>query len=309
MTTVSLGRRSAAVALLVGTLGASCLTACGADHAVTTKGPYRVGTRSETFVDESRETPAFRGAPALPNRTLVTDFWYPAAGDPQAGPIADGAAADGPFPLIVFNHGQNGSPDQYALSFQTWAAAGYVVAAPRHPITVRGGGGGQLMEDLQGEMADDHFVIESIHDKLSDLADTSHLAIAGHSSGALVAFNDAFNSCCRKDEVDAVLIEGMVPVLPLNGDFPDKYKGTPVMFIHGEGDSTPPSAVKPYFDDAEPPKYFLTIPGGDHSNMYRDAPTEPLVAQAALDFFDLHLKHRHELVGSIRRLPGMEADR
>jgi predicted esterase len=307
MTTVSLGRRSAAVALLVGTLGASCLTACGADHAVTTKGPYRVGTRSETFVDESRETPAFRGAPALPNRTLVTDFWYPAAGDPQAGPIADGAAADGPFPLIVFNHGQNGSPDQYALSFQTWAAAGYVVAAPRHPITVRGGGGGQLMEDLQGEMADDHFVIESIHEQLSDLADTSHLAVAGHSSGALVAWYDTFSSCCHKDDIDAVLVEGIVD-LPIGGDLPDDLKGTPVMFIHGDADATPPSAIRPYYDQATPPKYFLTIPGGDHSAMYRNAPAEPLVAEAALDFFDLHIKHRHSMLLSLQRLPGMEAD-
>ena len=308
MTTVSLGR-TAAVALLLGVISAASLTACGADHAVETKGPYRVGTRQATFVDDSRQTPAFRGAPALPNRTLVTDFWYPAAGDPHEGPIQDGAPADGPFPVIVFNHGQNGSPDEYAPTFQTWAAAGYVVAAPRHPITVSGTGpGGEFVDDMQGEMGDDQFVIESIHEKMSDLADTDHLALAGHSSGALDAFSAAFNSCCHLDGVDAVLIEGMVPALPLNGDFPDKYKGTPVMFIHGENDAYPPSAVTPYFDQARSPKYFLTIPGGDHSAMYRNAPAWPQVAQAGLDFFDLHLKHRHELIGAIRKLPGIQAD-
>jgi fermentation-respiration switch protein FrsA (DUF1100 family) len=306
MTVVSPGR-AAAMALLVGAIGAAGLTGCGADHAVRTSGPYRVGTRSVTFVDDSRPTPAFRGAPALPNRTIVTDLWYPAAGDPTQGAIADGAAADGPFPLIVFNHGQQGAPVQYTPSFQTWAAAGYVVAAPRHPISVKGGPGGQFVDDIQGELGDDHFVIESIHEQLPDLADTDHLAVAGHSSGALVAWNDAFNSCCHRDGIDAVLLEGMLPV-PLGGDFPSDLRGTPVMFIHGDADGTPPSAVKPYFDQAKPPKYFVTIPGGDHSAVYRDAPSEPLVAQAALDFFDLHLKHRHSVLASIRQLPGIDAD-
>jgi predicted esterase len=306
MTAVSLGR-AASAALLVGALGASGLTGCGTDHAVATSGPYRVGTRSVTFVDDSRPTPAFHSDPALPNRTIVTDLWYPAAGDPAAGPVQDGDAADGPFPLIVFNHGQQGAPVQYTPSFQTWAAAGYVVAAPRHPISVKGGPGGQFVDDVQGELGDDQFVIQSIHDQLPDLADRSHLAIAGHSSGALVAWNDTFNSCCHVDGVDAVLVEALLPV-PLGGEFPRKLEGTPVMFIHGDADGTAPATIKPYFDKAEPPKYFLTIPGGDHSAMYRDAPAEPLVAQAALDFFDLHVKHRHSMLASLRRLPGIEAD-
>jgi predicted esterase len=306
MTLVSPGR-AAAAALLVCVLGASGLAGCGVDHAVRTSGPYRVGTRSVTFVDDSRPTPAFRAAPAQPSRTLVTDLWYPAAGDPKAGPIADGRPADGPFPLIVFNHGQQGAPDQYTPSFQTWAAAGYVVAAPRHPISVWGGPGGQFVDDIQGEMGDDHFVIESIHEQLSDLADTSHLAVAGHSSGALVAWYDTFSSCCHKDDIDALLVEGIVD-LPIGGDLPDDLKGTPVMFIHGDADATPPSAIRPYYDQATPPKYFLTIPGGDHSAMYRNAPAEPLVAEAALDFFDLHIKHRRSMLLSLQRLPGMEAD-
>ena len=47
----------------------------------------------------------------------MTDVWYP-------------DDADGPFPLIVFNHGQQGEPQQYAPSFEAWAGADYVVAAP-----------------------------------------------------------------------------------------------------------------------------------------------------------------------------------
>ncbi len=120
-----------------------------------------------------------------------------------------------------------------------------------------------------------------------------------------MAWTDAFNPCCHHDDIDAVLLEGLLPVV--GEDIPSDLRGTPVMFIHGDADPTPPSAIRPYYDQAKPPKYFLTIPGGDHSAVYRDAPAAPLVAQAALDFFDLHIKHRHEVLPSIRQLPGIEA--
>jgi hypothetical protein len=111
--------RVAIVLLLLGGI-----VACGDDAALDTQGPYRVGTRSVTFVDHTRGTPAFGASPAQMERTVVTDLWYPAEGEPDAGPVADARPADGPFPVIVFNHGQQGEPQQYAPSFQVWARAG-----------------------------------------------------------------------------------------------------------------------------------------------------------------------------------------
>jgi predicted dienelactone hydrolase len=292
--------RVAVLALVVGGI-----VSCGDDHAVGTTGPYRVGTRSVTFVDDSRPTPAFGASPAVGTRTVVTDLWYPAEGDPGGGLVADGPAADGPFPLIVFNHGQQGEPGQYALSFESWARAGYVVAAPRHPLTVRGGPGAQFANDAEGEMGDVPFVVTSIDDDLSDLADVDHLAVAGHSSGAIVAFGSAFSACCSDERVDAVLAEGL-PV-PTDGEDAAEASDTPVMFVHGDADAVPPAVPHAVFEKTEPPKYFLTIQGGDHSDVYRSGPSAPLVAEAALAFFDLHLKGRDDALAKLTALPTVEA--
>jgi fermentation-respiration switch protein FrsA (DUF1100 family) len=281
--------------------------ACGDDHAVETTGPYRVGTRSVTFVDESRPTPAFGASPAQDTRTVVTDVWYPADGDPAGRPVAEGRAADGPFPLIVFNHGQQGEPQHYAPSFEAWARAGYVVAAPRHPVSVWGGPGGQFVHDMEGELGDLQVVVDGMDDELSDLADVDHLAVAGHSSGAIVAYGNAFNTCCDDDRVDAALVEALLPI-PLDGEYAEDLKGTPVLFMHGDADATPPAVAHEAFDDAGSPRYFLTIPGGDHSDAYRSGPAAPLVAETALAFFDRHLKGREEAGEALEATPGMEAD-
>ena len=298
MTLLSTGR-VAIVALVVGGL-----VSCGDDHAVETTGPYRVGTRSVTFVDDSRPTPAYGPSPAVGTRTVVTDLWYPADGDPAAAPVADGPAADGPFPLIVFNHGQQGEPSQYALSFELWARAGYVVAAPRHPLTVRGGPGAQFVHDVEGELGDVPFVVTSIDEELPDLADVDHLAVAGHSSGAIVAMSSAFGACCGDARVDAVMSEALPA--PLDGEDAAETTDTPVMFIHGDADPTPPAVSHAVFETAESPKYFLTVAGGDHSEVYRNGPSAPLVAEAALAFFDLHIKGRDSALDRLTAVPAIE---
>lgn len=290
-------------AIAGGAAGATRLSGWGSDHAVQTTGPYRVGTRTATFVDDTRPTPAFGGSPPAPNRTVVTDIWYPATGNPDEAPVADGPAADGPFPLIVYNHGQQGEPQQYAPSFELWAAAGYVVAAPRHPLTVRGGPGAVFANDAQGEIGDVAFVIDSIHEKLSDLADVGHVAVAGHSSGALVAFATAFQDCCHDNRIDAALLEGTpIPLAKESAGL----AGTPVMFVQGDADQTPPAVPHAAYDAAGPPKVFLTVPGGDHSRVYRDSPAAPDVAQAVLAFLDWQVKGRDGSLATLEDTPGVE---
>src|SRR5207245_982575 len=65
-------------------------------------------------------------------RTLVTYVRYPALGAPTATDVADAppASAAGPFPLVVFAHGFAVTPAIYSNLLQSWARAGYVVAAP-----------------------------------------------------------------------------------------------------------------------------------------------------------------------------------
>jgi fermentation-respiration switch protein FrsA (DUF1100 family) len=297
----AVGRVALVALVLLGMVG------CGRDHAVEATGPYQVGTRSVTFVDDSRPTAAFGSFPGAPNRTLVTDFWYPAEGDPAAAPAPDAKAADGPFPLILFNHGQQGAPEQYALSFQTWARAGYVVAAPRHPLTIKGGPGALFVDDIDGALGDVPFVVKSIDDQMSDLVDVDHLVLAGHSSGAIVAFGDAFNTCCHFDDPDAVLLESLTPI-PLSGEYSNRLKGTPVLFMHGDTDTLQLANAHATFEDQKSPKYFLTIAGGDHSQVYRDSPQTQMVSDTALAFFDRYVKGRGKAGDTLKATSGIEAD-
>jgi predicted dienelactone hydrolase len=79
-------------------------------------------------------------------RVLPTEIWYPAplvsAGEPAeyvGGLIASKSAqrgvppaAGGPFPVIVFSHGNSGLREQSVFFAEHMAAHGYVVVAPDH---------------------------------------------------------------------------------------------------------------------------------------------------------------------------------
>jgi fermentation-respiration switch protein FrsA (DUF1100 family) len=149
-------------------------------------------------------------------------------------------------------------------------------------------------------------VIDSIDEELADLADVDHLAVAGHSSGAIVAYAVAFNTCCHDDRVDAVLVQAGQSAT-LDGEYADDLKGTPVLFMHGDADLSPLAEAHALFESAGSPKYFLAIPGGDHSNAYRSGAPAPMVADAALAFFDRHIKDRDEAGDTLEATPGIEA--
>ena len=103
-----------------------------------------------------------------------------------------------------------------------------------------------------------------------------------------------------------MLVEGLVPI-PLAGEFSDDLKGTPVLFMHGDADLNPLSAAHTVYDEAEAPKFFLTIPGGDHSQVYRDGPSTQMVADAALTFFDRYVKGRDRALDALKATAGIEA--
>jgi fermentation-respiration switch protein FrsA (DUF1100 family) len=285
-----------AVAAAVATAGAAAMVGgCGSEEPeVAAAGTYTVETQSFTFVDDTRTTPSYFAQPERPERTIVTDVWMP-SGD------------DGPFPLIVFNHGQQGDPGQYAPTFERWAGAGYVVAAPRHPITVRGGPGGVFIDDYMGEIGDVPFTITAIGDELGDVVDLDHVAVAGHSSGAVVAFAVGFNSCCHDDRVDAVFTEALFNV-PFEGEYAPELRGTPVLFVHGTGDPHPIGDSQAAYDSSEAPRFLLPVESASHSEMYRDGPEAGPIADAALAFFDLTLKDDAAAGEVLQSIPGIQAD-
>src|SRR5438067_1920033 len=105
-------------------------------------GPMPVAQLSLPLVDTSRR------AGSGP-RVLTTSVWYP-------------AAPGGPFPLVVFAHGYNVTPAPYAGLLQSWARAGYVVAAPTFPLTNPGAPGGPNEDDVVNQPADVRFVIDRL---------------------------------------------------------------------------------------------------------------------------------------------------
>jgi predicted dienelactone hydrolase len=85
------------------------------------------GRCSSTFIP-----PAGEACPALPLSPLG---WTPLSWTVDAEVAREGAPIDpyGPaFPVIVFSHGSNNDPIDYAYTLEELAGAGFVVAAPYH---------------------------------------------------------------------------------------------------------------------------------------------------------------------------------
>jgi hypothetical protein len=165
-----------------------------------------VGIARCTFVDPTRSTPNFDTTPPSVlsrTRTLVTEIRYPthfgAAGVAES-PGAKPATSSGGFPMIVFAHGYDVTPDTYAPLLDAWVKAGFVVAAPLFPDEDRSGvaaqHGANTEDDLRNEPADLTFVTRQILNDSSaasagcpvvlGLIRSSELALAGHSDGATV---------------------------------------------------------------------------------------------------------------------------
>lgn len=87
-------------------------------------GAYQVGWTSLVLLDRSR--------PVLGTRRLPVLVRFPVV--PPAE-VASGRLARGPFPLVVFAPGYLQCGSSYAALLQTWASAGYVVAAVEFPRT------------------------------------------------------------------------------------------------------------------------------------------------------------------------------
>jgi dienelactone hydrolase len=260
---------------------------------------HGVGVIVETFVDHTRSTPAHDGEPALPTRTLITSIWYPAAVRASASPEANAApdTADGPYPLIVFSHGLGTLPRDYESLLSTWAAAGFVVAAPRFPLTSFGTPGGVDTDDVYNQPGDVSFVISSMlqasaapSGPLSGLISRNGVGVAGHSEGAITTLG-FFNTCCRDPRVEAAAV--------FSGD-PEAYPGgqyvfdgqPPMLVVHGTKDGfLPYGEMVSVFNEQKGPKVLLSLLGANHGDWIpARSKWFPSVARTSTDFFLRYLK-------------------
>ena len=137
-----------------------CPTASTTD-AFAAPGPFGVGVRTLTLVDTTRVTPAHGSVAQQPERTLVTEIWYPTAAGSMA-PVRDATLATGQFPLIVNSPGYADSRLGEGYLGSLLASRGYVFAAPDFPVTGAVAGNDRSLTDVSNQPGDVSFVIDNL---------------------------------------------------------------------------------------------------------------------------------------------------
>src|SRR3984893_18009835 len=103
-------------------VAAPALPSAHRSPAVATIGTNAVGRIEQTFVDDSRPTKANGSFAGAPNPPVHTTIYYPALGKPGDTVTAD-ATPDrqhGPYPLILYSHGNNSSGAAYEPLLRQW---------------------------------------------------------------------------------------------------------------------------------------------------------------------------------------------
>jgi hypothetical protein len=267
---------------------------------------YAVGTRTVTFVDSSRSTSPNGSFGGASTRTLPTTFWYPAEGALGGDPVAD-AAPDrdhGPYPLVLFAHGYDVTPDFYAPLLARWAAAGYVVAAPTFPI-LSGSDGGASHVDYEKTFGDASFVITQVlglagDDQLAGLVDPDRIAAAGHSDGEVVSFGIGFLECCRDLRVKSVI--AMAGDLSNANNPHVRDTGTPILHVMETGDEYDPypHSIQWDRDNLTAPRWMVSL-NSTHVPPYTQPgdPAFELTSAITVAFLDGTVKGHPERLDAI----------
>jgi hypothetical protein len=253
-------------------------------------GTYQVGSQQMTFTYPPHNGPT--GA-ALAPRALVTTVQYPLA------PGSTSQPATGPFPLILFAPGYQQCAAAYGDLLQTWASAGYVVAAVTFPRTNCELGNTKADEnDLVNQPQDMSFVLSSLltlsaepNQVLSGLINRQEIAAAGQSDGGDTVAALVANTCCTDTRVKAAAVLSAAPWPAMPGRY--FTSGTPpILFTQGNADNVnPPSAsIALYRSDGAGLRYYLNLLGASHLSPYEASnPAERAVSRVTLAFFNQYV--------------------
>jgi len=285
-------------------------------------GPFPVGVRTITLVDESRQNPAGDGP-----RTLVTEIWYPAAQsandderyvydlhtylpdslkgevpEDALGSLATDAVRDapmqpdrGPFPLVVFSHGKGGIRMQSTFYTVLLASHGYVVASPDHQgdtlielleegdVVISTTVDAFLDRPLDVSFLLDHFEDLPADDPLTGQIDMERVGVTGHSFGALTTFRTAGGDA----RVRAIVAQTPVGIglVEAGLEIPVREFGIPAMIQSAGLDRTLPADLHAdsLWAEMQRPRYSLMLHTAGHFT-YSDLCILDLVAiDAALD--------------------------
>jgi dienelactone hydrolase len=234
------------------------------------------------LVDQSREI-RLPGGRRIP-RPVTTDLWYPPRGT-------------GPWPLLVFAHGFASTPSTYVRLLRSWAAAGYLVAAPVFPLGNAHAPGRPDESDIVNQPADLSFVITQLlqanaagDNPLDGLIDPTKIAVAGQSDGAMTAFAAAYERRWQDPRIDAALILSGAELggsrQPLARQMP------PLLAVQGTRDRiNDPLNTLLLFRAVHAPKSLLLLRGAGHLAPYT-LPSAALeaVERVTIAFLDRYLE-------------------
>jgi dienelactone hydrolase len=264
---------------------------------LTERGPFAVGVSTLTLVDESRPTDANRTYAGANSRTLVTEVWYPAQGSAKLPELRDAPLdrSAAPYPLIVFSHGFTGSRRQSISYTQHLASHGYVVISPDYPLSNGAAPGGPRVGDVVNQPGDVSFLIDSFLDSsnepgnaLEGAIDETAIGLTGHSLGGLTTILATFGPLADP-RVKAALPLAAPACLMGSQTYKDSH--TPVLVIGGSDDQIVGfQSIRQTYDAANPPKYLLTLLGGNHMRFadgdMEDLPPGALAAAGGATFLE-----------------------
>jgi hypothetical protein len=284
---------------------------------------FGVGIARCTFVDHSRSVLNYSSRPfrvLSASRTLVTEIRYPTqqnAGEPVEVRGAPPVARSGGYPMVVFAHGYDVTPDTYAALLDAWARAGFVVVAPIFPdesaFEVAAQHGANTEDDLANEPGDLVFVTKQVLQTsnvesstcpiLNGLVDPSEIALAGHSDGAqavgMLAYDHGLDP---QGENYASLRTGISyrSVIILSGaediaqSYADEASRPDLLVVQSLADQCNPARFGVHLYDAirQPNKWFLELLTAHHLPPFdgADAPAFGVATAVTIRFLQWSLQ-------------------
>jgi predicted dienelactone hydrolase len=225
-------------------------------------GPYPVGVRTVTFVDTSRPTAPNGDFPGAPERTLVTEIWYPALGSGRDVPV-DAVAA--PYPVVIHSHGFLDSRAGEAFVSQHLASRGYIVAATDYPLSHGGAPGGATVSDVHNQPGDWSFILDQILAEFGEAADSERIGASGLSLGGLTTLLVTYHRDLRDPRIRAAL-----PMAGPGCFFTRRFFRTtevPLLVLHGDSDLIVPVREngRRGYRRAPAPKFLVQLRNGSHT--------------------------------------------
>jgi dienelactone hydrolase len=176
---------------------------------------------------------------------------------------APATAPSAPVPLLLAIHGVDGTPDALAPLLDTWARAGYVVAAPTFPKTKKDARGKAQRSEVVEQAADARYVLDELLDRATPLhVDPHAVGAAGMSLGGMTVYGLISHPCCEDGRVSAAIVMAGVHDAFPSGTY--HHQDVPVLLLHGDADVGYHHSQSAYTQLA-PPKWFVTLHGERHS--------------------------------------------